>query len=105
MKGFFHMANVNSYLRRLNFDYRMDFFSEPDSGSFIPITNANGQGRLYFPFRIVNMWTGKEVGLMCNDYGALDASPIDYANGAAAFLFCLSVGEFLFLSEMTLLNY
>ena len=95
-----YYTNVNSYLRRLNFDYRMDFFSEPDSGSFIPITNANGQGRLYFPFRIVNMWTGKEVGLMCNDYGALDASPIDYANGAADFVW--TAGEDIFLIQDSL---
>ena len=93
-------TNVASYLRRLNFDYRMEFFSEPDSGSFVPVTNANGQGRLYFPFKIINMWTGKQVGLMCNDYGSLDASPIDYANGAADFVW--TAGEDIFLIQDSL---
>ena len=93
-------TNVTSYLRRLNFDYKMDFFSEPDSGSFISITNANGSGKLYFPFKITNMWTGKEVGLMCNDYGSEDASPIDYANGAADFVW--TAGEDIFLIKDSL---
>ena len=41
------------------------------------------------------MWTGKEVGLMCNDYGSLDASPIDYANGASDYVW--TAGEDIFL--------
>ena len=44
---------------------------------------------MYFPFRIINMWTGKEVGISSNDYGALDASPIDYPNGAADYVWTL----------------
>jgi len=93
-------TNVTSYLRRLNFDYRVDFYSEPDSGNFISITNASGPGKMYFPFKITNTWTGKEVGLMCNDYGSADASPIDYANGAADYVW--TSGEDIFLIQDSL---
>ena len=43
-------TNVASYLRRLNFDYKLEFVSEPDSGTVVPISNANGPGKMYFPF-------------------------------------------------------
>ena len=92
-------TNVTSYLRRLNFDYRIDFFSEP-IGDTISITNTSGDGKMYFPFRITNMWTGKKVGLMCNDYGSLDASPIDYGNGAADYVW--TTGEDIFLIQDSL---
>ena len=87
-------TNVASYLRRLNFDYKIEFFSEP-IGDTISITNASGVGKMYFPFRITNMWTGKKVGIMCNDYGSLDASPIDFANGAGNYVW--TSGEDIFL--------
>ena len=93
-------TNVASYLRRLNFDYKLEFVSEPDSGTVVPITNTSGPGKMYFPFRIINMWTGKEVGISCNDYGALDASPIDYANGAADYVW--TPGENIFLIKDSL---
>ena len=93
-------TNVASYLRRLNFDYKLEFVSEPDSGTVVPITNTSGPGKMYFPFRIINMWTGKEVGILCNDYGALDASPIDYANGAADYVW--TPGENIFLIKDSL---
>ena len=79
-------TNVSSYLRRLNFDYKIEFFSDPINGSKVSITNASGNGTMYFPFKITNMWTGKEVGLKSNDYGSLDSSPIDYNNGASNFV-------------------
>ena len=87
-------TNVSSYLRRLNFDYRIEFFDTP-IGDTISIMNALGSGKMYFPFRITNMWTGKKVGLSCNDYGSLDASPIDYPNGAADYVW--TSGEDIFL--------
>jgi len=93
-------TNVTSYLRRLNFDYKLEFVSEPDSGTVIPITNTSGPGKMYFPFRIINMWTGKEVGLSSNDYGSEDASPIDYANGAADYVW--TPGEDIFLIKDSL---
>ena len=85
MKPSLSYTNVASYLRRLNFDYNIEFFSEP-IGDTISITNASGSGKMYFPFRITNMWTGKKVGLNCNDYGLLDASPIDFSNGAGNYV-------------------
>jgi len=93
-------TNVTSYLRRLNFDYKLEFVSEPDSGTAISITNTSGPGKMYFPFKIINMWTGKEVGISCNDYGSLDASPIDYANGAADYVW--TPGEDIFLIKDSL---
>ena len=87
-------------MRRLNFDYKLEFVSEPDSGTVVPISNTNGPGKMYFPFRIVNMWTGKEVGISSNDYGALDASPIDYQNGAADYVW--TPGEDIFLIQDSL---
>ena len=93
-------TNVASYLRRLNFDYKLEFVSEPDSGTVVPISNTNGPGKMYFPFRIINMWTGKEVGISSNDYGALDASPIDYQNGAADYVW--TPGEDIFLIQDSL---
>ena len=59
---------------------------DPINGSKVTITNASGAGDMYFPFKIINMWTGKEVGLKSNDYGSLDSSPIDYNNGASNFV-------------------
>ena len=87
-------TNVASYLRRLNFDYEIEFFSEP-IGDTITITNASGEGKMYFPFRITNMWTGKKVGLNCNDYGSFDSSPIDFSNGAGDYVW--TPGEDIFL--------
>lgn len=92
-------TNVASYLRRLNFDYEIEFFSEP-IGDTITITNASGEGKMYFPFRITNMWTGKKVGLNCNDYGSFDASPIDFSNGAGDYVW--TPGEDIFLIKDSL---
>ncbi len=93
-------TNVSSYLRRLNFDYKIEFFSDPLDGSKVNITNASGTGDMYFPFKITNMWTGKEVGLKCNDYGSLDSSPIDFNNGAGDFVW--TPGEDIFLIKDSL---
>ena len=93
-------TNVSSYLRRLNFDYKIEFFSDAEDGSKVSITNASGSGDLYFPFKITNMWTGKEVGLKSNDYGSLNSSPIDYNNGASDFVW--TPGEEIFLIQDSL---
>tara|TARA_B100000767_G_C19673169_1_gene496155 strand:- start:21 stop:1160 length:1140 start_codon:yes stop_codon:yes gene_type:complete len=99
MSPYLSYTNVASYLRRLNFDYKIEFFSEP-IGDTISITNASGLGKMYFPFRITNMWTGKKVGLGCNDYGAFDASPIDFSNGAGNYVW--TPGEDIFLIKDSL---
>ena len=99
MYPFLSYTNVASYLRRLNFDYKIEFFSEP-VGDTISITNASGLGKMYFPFRITNMWTGKKVGLGCNDYGSFDASPIDFSNGAGNYVW--TPGEDIFLIKDSL---
>ena len=70
-------TNIASYNRRLNFDYKIEFFDEP-----IGDTLEVGDGFMYTPFRITNMWTGKKVGLKCDDFGSLDAGPTDESNGA-----------------------
>ncbi len=93
-------TNVNSYLRRLNFDYKVEFLPDPKNGSKVSITNASGTGDMYFPFKITNMWTGKEVGLKCNDYGSFNASPIDFNNGAGNFVW--NPGEEIFLIKDSL---
>ena len=92
-------TNIASYLRRLNFDYKIQFFNEP-IGDTVLINNASGEGYMYFPFRITNMWTGKKVGLYCNDFGSLDASPVDFNNGAADYVW--NSGEDIFLAKDTL---
>ena len=99
MSPYLSYTNVASYLRRLNFDYKIEFFSEP-IGDTISITNASGLGKMYFPFRVTNMWTGKKVGLGCNDYGAFDASPIDFSNGAGNYVW--TPGEDIFLIKDSL---
>ena len=93
-------TNVSSYLRRLNFDYKIEFFPNPEDGSKVSITNASGTGDMYFPFKITNMWTGKEVGLKSNDYGSNNSSPIDYNNGASDFVW--TPGEEIFLIKDSL---
>ena len=92
-------TNIASYLRRLNFDYKIQFFQEP-VGDTVLINNASGEGYMYFPFRIINMWTGKKVGLYCNDFGSEDASPVDFNNGAADYVW--TSGEDIFLARDTL---
>ena len=92
-------TNIASYLRRLNFDYKIQFFNEP-IGDTVLINNALGEGYMYFPFRITNTWTGKKVGLYCNDFGSSDASPVDFNNGAADYVW--TQGEDIFLARDTL---
>ena len=74
-------TNLNSYLRRLNFDYQIDFFSEP-VGDSIEVSGINGAGILGLPFRITNLWTGKKVSVGTADWGNENANPLDEENGA-----------------------
>ena len=71
-------TDVASYLKRLNFDYKIEFFSVPDSGTVIPIN----QNEMYVPFKITNTYTDKEVRFECNDFGSSDTGPFDIENGA-----------------------
>jgi len=80
----FSYTNITSYNRRLNFDYKIEFFDEP-IGDTINVTNANGSGIMGIPFRITNLWTGKKVGLTSNDYGYNNSNPLDFENGASDF--------------------
>ena len=57
-------TNLSSYMRRLNFDYEIEFFSEAVGDSI-----SVGAGTMGLPFRIVNLYTGKKVGLTCFDLG------------------------------------
>ena len=71
-------TSTASYLKRLNFDYKLEFYSVPDSGTIIAIN----QNQMYVPFKITNLYTGKEVGFRCNDFGSGDLNPFDVDNGA-----------------------
>ena len=57
-------TNLASYLRRPNFNYQIEFFSEP-VGDSIDV----GSGKMYLPFRVTNLYTNKKVGLTCFDMG------------------------------------
>ena len=57
-------TNLSSYMRRLNFDYEIEFFSEAVGDSI-----SVGAGVMGLPFRITNLYTGKKVGLTCFDLG------------------------------------
>jgi len=57
-------TNLASYMRRLNFDYEIEFFSEAIGDSVFV-----GYGMMGLPFRITNLYTGKKVGVTCFDLG------------------------------------
>ena len=57
-------TNLASYLRRPNFDYQIEFFSEPVGDSI-----SVGAGTMGLPFRVTNLYTNKKVGLTCFDMG------------------------------------
>ena len=82
----FDMAytNLNSYLRRLNFDYQIEFFSGP-VGDSIEVSGINGTGMLGLPYRITNLWTGKKVSVGTADWGNENSNPLDEENGAGDF--------------------
>ena len=83
---YFDMAytNLNSYLRRLNFDYQIEFFSGP-VGDSIEVSGINGTGMLGLPYRITNLWTGKKVSVGTADWGNENSNPLDEENGAGDF--------------------
>ena len=77
-------TNLNSYLRRLNFDYQIDLFSDP-VGDSVEVSGINGTGMLGLPFRITNLWTGKKVSVKTSDWGNENSNPLDEGNGAGDF--------------------
>ena len=57
-------TNLSSYMRRLNVDYEIEFFSEAVGDSI-----SVGAGIMGLPFKITNLYTSKKVGLTCFDLG------------------------------------
>ncbi len=73
--------NINNYKRRMNFDYRIDFFSEP-TGDTVNVTI--GGYAVPHPFSITNLTTGKQVRFKTDDFGVsniFDLSGQYYAIG------------------------
>ena len=70
-------TNYASYVRRLNFDYEIEFFSEAVGDSI-----SVGAGTMGLPFRITNTYTGKKVGLTCFDLGTNNNPSEGLENGA-----------------------
>lgn len=70
---------ISSYSRRLNFDYRIDFFDEP-VGDTLMYQGIYGVKPIGFPFRITNLWTKKKVGISFQDF---IIAPIDFDLGAS----------------------
>ena len=70
---------ISSYSRRLNFDYRIDFYKEP-VGDTLMYQGIYGVKPIGFPFRITNLWTGKKVGISFQDF---IIAPIDFDLGAS----------------------
>ncbi len=73
-------TNQGNYNKRLNFDYKIEFFSEPIGDTAIHLLNPTWVTPL--PFRITNLYTGKKVGLKHKDTGSdglfkLDLGAID----------------------------
>ena len=93
-------TNVSSYLRRLNFDYKIEFLADPADGAKVTITTASGSVTCIFlqNYKYVD-WQGSEF--KCNDYGALNSSPIDYSVMEQVILFG-TPGEEIFLIKDSL---
>jgi hypothetical protein len=62
-------TNRDSYIRRLNSDYMIEFFDSPVGDSIKLGEDNNGPIYLYTPFKITNLLTNKKVGLNCFDFG------------------------------------
>ena len=92
-------TNLNSYKRRLNFDYMIELFDAP-IGDSIDVSGINGAGTLGLPFRITNLFTGKKVSVNSADWGNENANPIDEENGAGDITWTRN--EEIFLSGDTL---
>ena len=71
-----------SYYKRLNMDYKIDFYNEP-VGDSVRVLNFFGAGDMGLPVRVTNLWTGKKVGLNCYDYGSETLGTFDFDNGAS----------------------
>ena len=73
-------SSYASFLRRLNFDYEIEFFSEPIGDTTLPFGPP-----ISLPFRITNLYTGKKVGLVCADFGSNNNPSDGIENGAGDF--------------------
>ena len=69
-------TNLASYMRRLNFDYEIEFFSEAVGDSILV-----GYGMMGLPFRITNLYTGKKVEVTCFDLGTNNNPSEGFENG------------------------
>lgn len=87
---------ISSYSRRLNFDYRIDFFDEP-VGDTLMYQGIYGIKPIGFPFRITNLWTGKKVGISFQDF---IIAPIDFDLGASDYTW--TTGEQIKFTQDTL---
>ena len=68
-------SNLASYFRRPNFDYQIEFFSEP-------IGDESFVNQMGLPFSITNLYTNKKVGkLACFDFGINNNPSGDLADG------------------------
>ena len=73
-------SSYASFLRRLNFDYEIEFFSDPVGDTTLPFGPP-----ISLPFRITNLYTGKKVGLVCADFGSNNNPSDGIENGAGDF--------------------
>jgi len=65
-------TDQGKYEKRLNFDYKLEFFSTSIGDTVINHTNQMTP----LPFRITNLSTGRKVGLKHNDYGVTFPPPL-----------------------------
>ena len=76
----FEYSTQNTYNRRLNFDYLIEFFDTP-RGDTVQNVYCNTFPTV-LPFRITNLTTGKKVSLTHKDLGVMGILPPDYDLGA-----------------------
>jgi len=80
LRGNFEYSNQETYDRRLNFDYAIEFFDSPRGDT---VTNVYCSSfPTVLPFRITNLTTGKKVFLTHKDLGVMGVLPPNYELGA-----------------------
>jgi hypothetical protein len=93
-------TNISSYKRRLNSDYKIEFFDSPVGDSIKIGEDNNGSIYMYTPFRITNLTTNKKVGLNCNDFGLNNDGPQATSDGAGDYVW--TRGEDILMQEDTI---
>lgn len=78
----FEYASDISYFKRLSMDYKIELYDQP-VGDSVRVLNFLGAGDMGLPVRVTNLWTGKKVGLSCNDFGSETGGLFDFENGAS----------------------